>query len=332
MRRTTPVLARGPGKGFGAGAADSFRDVRALVTGGAGFIGSNLVDALIERGDEVTVVDDLSTGHRSNLHAGARLVEADVTDRAALDAAFAAARPELVFHLAAQIDVRRSVADPGHDLAVNAGGTLNVLAAARAVAAAHVVYASTGGAIYGEAAVVPTPETAPALPMAPYGQSKLAGEGYGRLYAELYDQPVTALRFANVYGPRQDPLGEGGVIAIFCGRALDGGDAAIYGTGEQTRDFVYVGDVVAAFLAAADGGGFGPFNVGTGVETSVSELASRLKLSARREPGRAGEVERSCLDPSRAAAELGWRAEVELDEGLARTVEWARRELGVQGA
>ena len=305
--------------------------MRALVTGGAGFIGSNLVDALIARGDHVSVLDDLSTGRRENVHPAATLHVEDVTDRAGLRSVLAADRPEVVFHLAAQIDVRRSVTDPVADLRMNAGGTLDVLDAAREAGVRHVVYASTGGAIYGDAEVVPTPEETPARPLAPYGQSKLAGEGYCRLYGDLYGLHSTSLRFANVYGPRQDPLGEGGVIAIFCGRALHGGRAVIYGDGEQTRDFVYVGDVVDALLTAAEGAPFGPFNIGTGHETSVLELADRLRLVAgsdgfhpEHEPERAGEVRRSCLDATRAHAEIGWSAATSLDDGLRSTLEWAR--------
>ncbi|HVL96585.1 MAG TPA: NAD-dependent epimerase/dehydratase family protein [Solirubrobacteraceae bacterium] len=297
--------------------------MRALVTGGAGFIGSNLVDALAEAGAAVTVVDTLVTGRRENVRAGATLAEVDVADAQALDAVVAATAPEVVFHLAAQVDVRRSVADPARDLIVNVAGTINVLEAARRHGPGHVVLASTGGAIYGEAERVPTPEAAPARPPAPYGASKLAAEHYCRLYADLHGVPVTALRFANVYGPRQDPLGEGGVVAIFCRRAADAGTAVIFGDGRQTRDFVHVGDVVDALLAAV-GAGFGPFNIGTGHETSVLELAERLGVATRHEPERAGEVRRSCLDPSRAARDLGWVPRIPLADGLERTLEWVR--------
>src|SRR3954454_6391223 len=252
--------------------------MRTLVTGGAGFIGSNLVDALLERGDDVTVIDDLSTGRRDNVAAAATLHEVSITDAEAVRAAVAQARPEIVFHLAAQIDVRRSVQDPAFDVAVNVGGTVNVLDAALAAGARHVVFASTGGAIYGEADEVPTPETHDARPAAPYGQSKLSAEGYIRLYEELKGLRATSLRFANVYGPRQDPLGEGGVIAIYCGLAASGGEAVAFGDGLQTRDFVYVGDVVDALLLAGNGGAPGPFNIGTGVETTVLGLAEELDL------------------------------------------------------
>jgi UDP-glucose 4-epimerase len=304
----------------------------ALVTGGAGFIGSNLVDALLARGDRVVVVDDLSTGRRANLDralaAGAQLHELDVTDAAALRTLMAVERPELVFHLAAQIDVRRSVEDPVADARVNVEGTINVLAAARAAGARRVVYSATGGAVYGEAEQVPTPEDAPERPLAPYGQSKLAGEGYCALYARLHDLSTIALRYANVYGPRQDPLGEGGVIAIFCGCLADGRTPTIYGDGEQTRDFVFVGDVVEANLAAAASSLTGSFNVGTGVETSVLELVATLDglgagapLAPRHADARAGEVRRSCLDAARLRTALGWEARTPLAEGLRRTLE-----------
>ena len=298
--------------------------MRTLVTGGAGFIGSNLVDGLLARGAGVAVVDSLVTGRRENVDAAAQLHEVDITDVAALDAVVAQVSPDVIFHLAAQIDVRHSVADPADDLRVNGGGTIAVLDSARRHGVRHVAFASTGGAIYGETDVVPTPEDAPARPMAPYGMSKLTAEGYCRLFAELHGVRVTALRFANVYGPRQDPLGEGGVVAIYCGLAVRGGEAAVYGDGEQTRDFVYVGDVVDALIAAADGRPFGPYNVGTGVETSVNALAAQLGLATRHEPARPGEVVRSCLDPTRAARGLGWAPATDLASGLDRTLAWTR--------
>jgi len=299
--------------------------MRALVTGGAGFIGSHVVNALLARGDGVAVLDDLSTGRRENVAPEAALYEASVADVDAVGGVFAGARPEVVFHLAAQIDVRRSVQEPLHDLAVNVGGTINVLAAAREHGARHVVFASTGGAIYGDTERIPTPEDALERPLAPYGQAKLAAEGYLRLLGALHGVGVTCLRFANVYGPRQDPLGEGGVCAIFCGAAVAGRGVTVFGSGEQTRDFVYVGDVVDACLRAADGGAaFGPFNVGTGTETTVNDLARRLDLDAEHAPARPGEVERSCLDPARAARELGWTPATPLARGLEQTLAWAQ--------
>ena len=311
--------------------------MRALVTGGAGFIGSNLVDALLARGDTVTVVDDLSTGRRQNLDgalaAGAELVEADVRDAAALLAVGGESEPEVVFHLAAQIDVRRSVEDPAFDAAVNVGGTANVLEAARTAGCRRVVFVSTGGAIYGEGEGkrLPLAEETPAAPLAPYGQSKFAGEGYLALYERLYGLSGVSLRLGNVYGPRQDPLGEAGVIAIFCGRLLAGERPTVYGDGRQTRDYVYVGDVVAAMLAAAGRAATGPVNVGTGVETDVLELARQLRelgdggdFEPELAPPRPGEVQRIAIDPGRAERELGWRAEVGLAEGLKLTLDSLR--------
>jgi UDP-glucose 4-epimerase len=297
--------------------------VRALVTGGAGFIGSNLVDALLARGDEVVVVDDLSTGRRANLPDDVALREVDVRDADALTPLCALVRPEVVFHLAAQIDVRRAVADPAFDARINVEGTINVLAAAAASGAGRVVLSSTGGAIYGDADVVPTPEDAPERPLAPYGQAKLAAEGYCGLWTRLYGLSTVALRYANVYGPRQDPLGEGGVVAIFCGLAREGRTATVFGDGRQTRDFTYVADVVDANLLAAVSDVTEPINIGTGVETSVLELAAALAgLEYEHAPARAGEVERSCLDPARAAERLGWRAATDLAAGLERTLAW----------
>jgi UDP-glucose 4-epimerase len=295
--------------------------MRALVTGGAGFIGSNLVDALHERGDDIVVLDDLTTGRRENLAAGVALVEADVAEPDAVAAAVSEHAAEVVFHLAAQIDVRRSVADPAFDARVNVGGTIAVLEAARANGA-RVVLSSTGGAIYGDADVVPTPEGAPRRPLAPYGQGKAAAEDYCALYARLHDLPVVALRYANVYGPRQDPLGEGGVIAIYCESARRGRRATVFGDGTQTRDFVYVGDVVVANLLAATTDARGALNVGRGEETTVLELAQLLELEVEHAPERAGEVRRSCLDSALAAGELGWRPRVDLAEGIRRTLAW----------
>ncbi len=308
--------------------------MRTLVTGGAGFIGSNLVDALLARGDEVTVVDDLSTGRLSNLDAalaaGAELRELDIRDAASLAALAAERKPETVFHLAAQIDVRRSIEDPAWDAAVNVGGTANVLEAARAAGSGRVVFVSTGGAIYGEGEgqELPLDEGAPIAPMSAYGQSKYAAEGYLALYERLYGISGVALRLGNVYGPRQDPLGEAGVIAIFCGLLRSGGSPTVFGDGRQTRDYVYVGDVVAAALAAAGSTATGPINIGTGRETDVLELAATLKQLGGSEdfepefaPPRAGEVQRIALDATRAQRELGWRAEVALDEGLRLTLD-----------
>jgi UDP-glucose 4-epimerase len=310
--------------------------MRALVTGGAGFIGSNLVDALLERGDEVSVLDDLSTGQRENLEpalaVGARLDEADITDPGAVARCFEERKPEVVFHLAAQIDVRRSVADPVFDLGVNAGGTINLLRAAERAGVRRFVFASTGGAIYGEGAGRPLPvaEDAECRPDAPYGQSKFAAEGYLALHSRQHDLSAVALRLGNVYGPRQDPLGEAGVVAIFSGALLEGRRPRVFGSGEQTRDYIYVDDVVDGFLAAAASSVGGAYNVGTGVETSVLALGELLAKACGAEfdpemaQARPGEVQRIAIDSSRAAADLGWRAKTPLDEGLRLTVDSLR--------
>jgi len=301
-----------------------------LVTGGAGFIGSHVVDALIARGDQVTIVDNLSTGRRSNLEpaerAGAALRVADVQDRAALAEIFAAARPEVVFHLAAQIDVRYSVEDPVADARANVLGTIEVLEAARAAGVRRMVNTSTGGGLYGTADDLPTPEDHPIRPLAPYGQSKYAAEGYCELYARLHGLPTMSLRYGNVYGPRQDIHGEAGVVAIFCGALVNGRRPTVFGDGRQTRDWVHVSDVVQANLLAADADAelTGPVNVGTGRETSVLDLIETLNEAARDGglpgpkfvPERPGEVRRSCLDVTRARTDLRWEARVNLRDGL----------------
>ena len=303
-----------------------------VVTGGAGFIGSHVVDALVARGEHVTVIDNLSTGRRSNLDRaigdGAELRVADITDAAALSEVFAAVRPELVFHLAAQIDVRRSVADPAFDSNVNVIGTIRVLEAARSIGARRLVNSSTGGALYGDADVIPTAEDQPIRPLAPYGQSKYSAEGYCELYARLHGLSTMTLRYGNVYGPRQDVHGEAGVVAIFCGCLVGGRQPTVFGDGRQTRDWVDVSDVVRANLLAAESEVTGPVNIGHGRETSVLELLEALNEVSDRgglepifAPDRPGEVRRSRLDVSRAMRELGWEAKVDLREGLRRILE-----------
>jgi UDP-glucose 4-epimerase len=302
--------------------------MRVLVTGGAGFIGSNLVDAALARGDEVAILDDISTGRRVNLEgalaAGAQLHEGSVADPAFVERVIADARPEAILHLAAQIDVRRAVEEPAFDATINVVGTVNLLEAARRAGVRRFVLACTGGAIYGDTEQIPTPEEAPRRPMAPYGTSKAAAEDYLALYERLHGMSTLSLRLANVYGPRQDPRGEAGVIAIYCGAAVDGRPATVYGDGQQTRDFVYVGDVVDAFLAGAGSDAVGHCNVGTGRETTVLELAEALGLETAMEPERPGEVRRSCLDASRARELIGWEARTSLKDGLARTLDAAR--------
>jgi len=304
--------------------------MRTLVTGGAGFIGSHLADALLARGDDVTIVDDLSGGRESNIAAalagGATLERADIRDRDTLTAVFAAAKPDTVFHLAAQVDVRISLADPGFDARTNVEGTVNVLEAARLVGAARVVFASTGGAMYGETDILPTPETVEALPMAAYGQSKFCAERYLGLYDRLYGLSTIALRFGNVYGPRQDPHGEAGVIAIFCGRLRAGATPRIFGDGTQTRDYIFVRDLVGAIVLAGDARACGVMNVGTEEETSVLDIVRHLSQlngpqtpEPQFAPARLGEIARSCLDATRARDVLGWDSSTPIAEGLALT-------------
>jgi len=290
-----------------------------VVTGGAGFIGSNLADALLVAGHAVHIVDNLSTGSRKKLPAAAAFHELDICDAAALGALVESIRPETIFHLAAQADVRKAIEHPDFDAEVNVIGTINVLEAARRVES-RVVFTSTGGAAYGEypGLPIPTPETAEARPMSQYGASKIAGEGYCLLYHRLYDLAVVVLRLGNVYGPRQDPHGEAGVVSIFAGRLLDGVAPRIFGDGSQTRDYVFVGDVVRAFLAAQTAGDGQIFNIGCGLEVSVLDLLDGLDapLAPEFAPARPGELQRSALANTRAREVLGWTPTVSLPEGL----------------
>lgn len=310
--------------------------MRSAVTGGAGFIGSHLVDALAARGDEVLVLDDFSSGKRQNLagalEMGVEVSELDIADAHAMFDAIGAFAPQNVFHLAAQIDVRRSMADPGFDARLNVVGTVNALEASARAGTSKFVFTSTGGAIYGEGASrageLPFAETARCEPFSIYGQSKYAAEGYIDLYARTRGLPATILRLGNIYGPRQDPATEAGVVAIFCEVARGGGRPTVFGTGDQTRDYVDVADVVAALLAAQASNEAGPINVGTGVETSVLELAELVGRAFGRddfEPefalAREGEVERTALDTAAAADRLGWRAERTVETGLQRLIQ-----------
>ncbi len=305
-------------------------DRKILITGGAGFIGSTIADRFVAAGWDVAVVDDLSTGKRENVPARARFYPCDVRSAAATEAILHE-KPSVLCHQAAQIDVRRSMSDPRHDCDVNLGGLLNVMqAAVRAGSVRQVLFASSGGAMYGETDRIPTPEDHPARPVSHYGVAKTSSELYLGVYQANYGIPYAALRYANVYGPRQDPHGEAGVVAIFSGRLLDGKPCTIYGDGGQTRDYVFVEDVARANLLAAEKGFTGALNVGTGVETDVNRLyalmaeAAGVDLPAQHGPARPGEQRRSCIDPSAAAAALGWRAEVSLQEGLRRTVAFFR--------
>jgi UDP-glucose 4-epimerase len=303
---------------------------RILITGGAGFIGSTVADAFLAAGWDVAILDDLSSGKRENVPAAARFYPVDLRSAAAHELV-TKERPEVICHHAAQIDVRRSMADPRLDADVNVGGLLNLMQGAVAAGSVkHVLFASSGGATYGDTDVVPTPETHPQRPVSHYGAAKAASELYLGVYRANFGIRFAALRYSNVYGPRQDPHGEAGVVAIFCGRLLDGKSCTIFGDGRQTRDYVFAGDVARANLLAAERGYDGALNVGTGVETDVVELYAHLARAAgvarppEHAPARLGEQKRSCIDPALAASAIGWRPSVALADGLARTLEWFR--------
>ena len=310
--------------------------MRAVVTGGAGFIGSALVDRLVARGDDVLIIDDLSTGSTDNLAdaraAGSGTMELAVDDigEAGTAELVAGHRPDVVFHLAAQTDVRLSVDAPVSDARTNVIGMLRVLDGAHAGGARKLVFASSGGTIYGEAdpALLPFDEDTPQRPLSPYGVAKLAGGLYLDVYRALHGLAGTTLALANVYGPRQDPQGEAGVVAIFAGRLLSGQPCTVFGTGEQTRDFVYVDDVTDALLTAAERADGQLLNIGTGVEISVNDLYRTMAgmVGGPNDPvrgsARPGELDRSALDPTRAASELGWRPVTGLDDGLRATLDW----------
>jgi UDP-glucose 4-epimerase len=303
--------------------------VKVLVTGGAGFIGSHVVDAFLGAGHEVVIVDDLSSGHRENLNPKAKFIELDITSPKMVDV-IRDERPAVLNLHAAQMDVRKSVADPLFDAKVNILGTINCLEGARKANVRRVIFVSSGGAAYGEQEVYPAPETHPTNPLSPYGVSKRSGELYAFFYQAEYQIPFFAMRYANVYGPRQDPHGEAGVIAIFCGKMLRGEPVTINGDGKQTRDYVYVGDVARANLLALEKEPAGAVNIGTGIETDVNRLAELLvqatgsKSQVSHGPAKQGEQRRSVIDCAKAAAKLGWRPEVGLADGLARTVEFFR--------
>lgn len=301
--------------------------MRVLVTGGAGFIGSHLTDALVARGDAVAVVDDMSAGRPGRVPEQAIVHKVSVNDAAALAGLTAEFGPNLICHLAGQIDVRSSVANPAADAQVNVIGTVNVLEAARAVGA-RVLLASTGAVIYGRDAPIPSMEDVLPLPESPYGVAKAGAEQYLLLYNRLHETGHAVLRFANVYGPRQDPAGHAGVVAIFCARAIAGERPVIYGDGRQTRDYVYVGDAVAAFLAAADSGRPGTWNIGSGVEVSVLELTRVISQVAGYDvdpvfaPPRPGELLRGALAPARARRDLGWAPTTGLEVGIGQVCRW----------
>lgn len=301
--------------------------MRILVTGGAGFIGSHVADALIRNGHEVAVVDDLSSGRRGNVPGAARFYEDDV--RSGCGGVFDEFRPEALCHLAAQIDVRRSVAEPDSDAEVNVLGTLRLLQNCVGRGVRRVVFSSTGGAIYGEQERFPAAEGHPEYPISPYGVSKLAAERYLHFFARQYGLSYAALRYANVYGPRQDPHGEAGVVAVFCRNLAEDRPSTINGTGGQTRDYVYVGDVARANALALEGDApNGAYNVGTGVETSVTDLYATLQIISGKDlpprygPAKPGEQARSAVDAAKAGRYLGWRPETGLESGLKETLRY----------
>jgi UDP-glucose 4-epimerase len=304
--------------------------LKVLVTGGAGFIGSHVCDAFVRAGHEVIALDNLSSGKKENLDPRVRLEVADIRSPEAAQLV-RSERPQALLHLAAQMDVRRSVEDPRFDADANILGFLNLLEAARTSGVQKVVFSSTGGAIYGEQDVFPAPESHATRPISPYGVSKASGELYLNYYKAQYGMKYVALRYSNVYGPRQNPHGEAGVVSIFCTRLLGGQDCTIYGEGKQTRDFVYVEDVARANLLAAEADYSGPINIGTGVETDINQLFSLLAKGAGvtkpagHAPGRPGEQMRSCIDNTRAREVLGWKPTVDLAEGTQRTVSYFRQ-------
>jgi UDP-glucose 4-epimerase len=303
--------------------------MKIVVTGGAGFIGSHLADAFVGAGHDVAVLDNLSSGDRTNVPAAARLHECDIRSDAAI-AAIETEKPDVLCHHAAQMNVRHSIEDPAFDADVNVLGMLRLLEAARRSGTRTVLFASSGGTVYGETDVFPTPESQPTVPVCPYGVSKLTGEHYLEYYRRIYGMRYVALRYANVYGPRQNPHGEAGVISIFCRALLGGSGARIFGDGLQTRDYVFVGDVVRANLAALSSDYCGAANIGTGTETNVVDLHAKLRRLTGRDiapvhaPAVEGEVRRSVLDCAHAASVLGWKPSVTLDEGLAATVDFFR--------
>ncbi len=307
--------------------------MKILVTGGAGFIGSHVCDALLAAGHDVHVLDDLSGGFREQVPEGAHLHEVDIRSEG-VAALWAEHRFEVMFHLAAQMDVRRSVADPRFDADINVGGLLNLMEAGRQNGLKKVIFSSTGGAIYGEPVVAPQTEEHPLQPLSPYGITKLCSEKYLFFYEDTHGVEYIALRYGNVYGPRQNPHGEAGVVAIFCERMLDGKQPVVNGDGKQTRDYVHVKDVVAANMAALDYDGCGVFNVGTGVETDVVTLFEALRDELAPEmpteygPGKPGEQRRSVLSYAHTQEGLGWSPTIEAREGLVETARWFRDRRG----
>lgn len=305
--------------------------MKILVTGGAGFIASHVVDAYINLGHDVVVVDNLSSGKKEFINKKAKFYQADIRDRDKISRIFVKERPEVINHHAAQISVRNSVEDPLNDAEVNLLGLLNLLEEGRKIGVKKIIFASSGGVVYGEATNIPTPEDYnPLQPLSPYGVSKLASEYFLHVYQKMYKMPYIALRYSNVYGPRQNPHGEAGVVAIFSLKLLKGGNPIINGDGKQTRDYIYVGDVVEANKIALTSSEIGSFNIGTGIETNVLEIYQNIKeitgtsASAKHGPAKSGEQKRSVLSFQKARKILGWEPKVILKEGLKKTVEYFR--------
>jgi len=298
-----------------------------LVTGGAGFIGSHLTDKLIEQGHQVVLIDNLSTGRKENLNPKAKFYELDICD-SGISQIFQEEKPEIVFHFAAQIDVRKSVKNPVEDAKINILGTLNLLENCRNISVKKFIFTSSGGAIYGDTDIIPTPETHPENPESPYGIAKLTVEKYLYFYQKTFGLNYIALRLANIYGPRQSSKGEAGVIAVFCNKMLKNEQAIINGEGEQTRDFVYLNDVVEAALLAMKKEKSGIYNIGTAKETNINEIFRKIKEITNSNckeihgPSKLGEQKRSCLDYSKAKEELNWQPKYSLDNGLKETIKW----------
>lgn len=304
--------------------------MKIIITGGAGFIGSSIAEKYISLGQKVVIIDNLVTGKESNIPKEARFYKIDIRDKERVREVFLKEKPEVVSHHAAQLDVRKSVADPGYDASVNILGLLNVLESAVESKARKVIYISSGGVVYGEGAKLPIPESAAKQPLSPYGVAKYAGEMYVRFFNRIKNLDYTIFRYSNVYGPKQDPNGEAGVIAIFSELLSKGTQPKIFGDGEQTRDYVFIGDVVEANVLALEKGEGQTFNIGTGKETTVNELFSILKREfgylgqALYEPARPGELLRNCLDISKAKQVLGWQPKTSLLEGVKITKEWLK--------
>ncbi len=299
---------------------------RILVTGGAGFIGSHVAELFIKQGHAVAVLDNLSSGKRENIPQDAEFYHVDITDKEGLQKVFAEFKPQVLNHHAAQISVNRSVREPHFDAEQNILGTINLLEASARHGVERFIFASTGGALYGDAPTIPSSEDTPVVPLAPYGIAKASAEHYIRFFSAEHGMDAVVLRYANVYGPRQDPHGEAGVVAIFSLKALADEECVIYGTGKQTRDFVYVKDVARASLLALEGKP-GTYNVGTGTETSINGLFAEFaalndSLKVSHHDARAGEVFRSVLNAGRANANLGWQAQISLSDGIGETYQW----------